>query len=629
MYGEPKVTSRSQTSDAVLEERSDQPGLADSRLAAHQHRLAVAFPRQLPAVGEQGQLDLSPDQRREILGELDGTTQIRRLRHPADSGGPLRASQPYRRQLFEGEESTDQALRGGADLHLSGLCPVLDLRGHFEGFAEDHPLGLALRGHHHRQAGVDAGPQREPRAVIHLPAPIEPGHLFDQRQGRVHRSAGVVFQGPRITEVDLQTVIEARAEMPGVRLDRLLCEGQELLRHVGEGFGVQGLGSRVGVDQVAAQHGDPAPLVAPERLAPARLAGWPLGLGLGHNRLRALRLEPRGDLAPGRSDHPALGQGPGDPLQLQADRPGGVRTRRRLFLQQVIDQIGEIGGNPWIVFADRRLHMAADPDRRLHRRGPEEWRTPGEHFVEQGAEGEEVGAMVHRLAEGLLGRHGAGGTQQGSLDRDGRVAVGHQVFGQAEVEDLGAAVLDQHHVLGLQVPVHDALGMGHGEATAHIPARLDRPQDIQGTLAENGGEILPLHQLHDDPVGPMGGQDIVDLDDGGMVQPGGGAGLAAKSFASPLLLSAAADLFQRNETIESFVIGTIHTTHSSHAEEGIDSVRANALRQLLSCCLHGRQSSQQAALRQAGGPPSRVVSKVFLPTGRYGCLLPHSELCRG
>ena len=102
-----------------------------------------------------------------------------------------------------------------------------------------------------------------------------------------------------------------------------------------------------------------------------------------------------------------------------------------------------------------------------------EWPLTGHGLVEQATEGEDVRSMVDPLALHLFGRHIADGPHDRSF---GRLLPGHgrnlstTLFGQglgqlgeAEIQHLGIAVAGDHDVVGLEIAVDDALGVGLGE----------------------------------------------------------------------------------------------------------------------------------------------------------------------
>ena len=90
----------------------------------------------------------------------------------------------------------------------------------------------------------------------------------------------------------------------------------------------------------------------------------------------------------------------------------------------------------------------------------------GEHFVEDGAKGEHIGAMVRWLPTHLLGRHVTSGTHHaawiGSVVLSEGAIVCRDVaglgqLGQAEVEDLHSSIPNEEKVLRLQVTMNNSL----------------------------------------------------------------------------------------------------------------------------------------------------------------------------
>ncbi len=121
----------------------------------------------------------------------------------------------------------------------------------------------------------------------------------------------------------------------------------------------------------------------------------------------------------------------------------------------------------------------------------ERWRAR-EHLVEDHAQCEEVGTRVAVLSSRLFGRHVPHGAHddacRGLEDARGACvawAGGDATqLGKAEVEHLHVAVVAQHDVLGLQVPVHDAGGMGCTQCLRHLRGDLEGLPDVHAAAAQ-------------------------------------------------------------------------------------------------------------------------------------------------
>ena len=100
--------------------------------------------------------------------------------------------------------------------------------------------------------------------------------------------------------------------------------------------------------------------------------------------------------------------------------------------------------------------------------------APGEHFVQNHAEAENIGAMIGRAAADLFGRHVADGSHDdagiGFSDGLGRIGVALWGFdfGEAEIENLGAAVARHHDVVGLQIAMDNAGGVSGSKSVGDL-----------------------------------------------------------------------------------------------------------------------------------------------------------------
>ncbi len=158
------------------------------------------------------------------------------------------------------------------------------------------------------------------------------------------------------------------------------------------------------------------------------------------------------------------------------------------------------------------------------------------HFVDDGAEREDVRAVVGLCAADLLRRH----VPRCSNDDSGLAGIGEclvrsrlsfcDLSRQAEVEDLDEAVLGEEQVLGLQVPV-DHAPLVRGEQTPRAISRGDlggasgRDRAVVEPLAQR----LAVEQLHDCEGDAIGGSEIVDREDVGVGKGRNGSGLALEA----------------------------------------------------------------------------------------------------
>ena len=98
--------------------------------------------------------------------------------------------------------------------------------------------------------------------------------------------------------------------------------------------------------------------------------------------------------------------------------------------------------------------------------------------------------------------------------------------GDAEVHDLDLAVAPDEHVPGLDVAMDDAACVGGREGSCDggpDPGHLSRRQGA--AASDDGGEVFPVDQLHDDVRAGRVLAVVVDRDDIGMRQRCGRLGL--------------------------------------------------------------------------------------------------------
>ena len=219
--------------------------------------------------------------------------------------------------------------------------------------------------------------------------------------------------------------------------------------------------------------------------------------------------------------------------------------------------------------------LVGDGDRGV----PGERGPAGEQFVQQAPGRVQVAARVHPLAAGLLGRQVLRGPDHlGGLGHGGLgVADG---AGDAEVHHLDLGRPGQHHVAGLDVPVHDPVPVAVVQRPQHPVGDLQRPLGEQApVVAEQFAQGPAVHVLHHDvrdvrrPGHVLAG--VVDGDDGRVVQRGRGLGLPPEpGLEGRVPGQVLAERLHRDDPVEADVPGPVHLGHAAPADDAVEFVAA-------------------------------------------------------
>ena len=145
-----------------------------------------------------------------------------------------------------------------------------------------------------------------------------------------------------------------------------------------------------------------------------------------------------------------------------------------------------------------------------------ERRLSGQHLVEHGPKGPDVGPRVLRFTLARLRAEVENGADDGSRTREPR--AGRQVR-DAEIGQAGRPVCGQEHVRGLEVAVDDPQAVGAGQGIGHVEGDLDRTCDRQRPLSLQQVQQRPAwNELYHQVVPALLLHSIYHLDDVGMVQ---------------------------------------------------------------------------------------------------------------
>ena len=150
----------------------------------------------------------------------------------------------------------------------------------------------------------------------------------------------------------------------------------------------------------------------------------------------------------------------------------------------------------------------------------------GEHFVEEDAEREDVGASIDGLSRRLLGRHIVQRSDDNPLFGlcGGRTLTAHREsthgLGQTEVQHPHPTVVAQHHVVGLQVTVRYAFLMRRSDSVSERYRDVEEFVQRESVLGQKLCQGLAANELHRDEVNAVGFFDGEHLDDVRVIECG-------------------------------------------------------------------------------------------------------------
>ena len=206
-------------------------------------------------------------------------------------------------------------------------------------------------------------------------------------------------------------------------------------------------------------------------------------------RQRPVRLHRRGQLE-------SEGEGLGEALAVG-------EAVARVDLHGAVDGLDHHLRTARKVDVERRVDPARGVVEHLELVGPVEGARAGEQLVQNGAQGEDVGAQVDRGGvRDLLGGHVPGGAHGGPGDGLARPGPLAGDLGDSEVRDLGdhaVTLRGQQDVVRLEVPMQHPGGVSGAHSLQHLLEEIERIlQGHSAALVQTVRQAESLDVLHDE-----------------------------------------------------------------------------------------------------------------------------------
>ena len=278
----------------------------------------------------------------------------------------------------------------------------------------------------------------------------------------------------------------------------------------------------------------------------------------------------------------------------------------------------------------RRQRLALeDIEERVDRGAATERRRSAEGFVEHGPQAVDVGAGVNlpHPAGGLLGRHRGGCAEDGA----GHRGVAVVAAGEAEVGEVRGARGVEEDVRRFDVAVEDAAGVEVMDGSGDLDDEVNRLGHRQRPVAEAGGEVVAIDEIHGAPQLPVSVAGVVDRHDSRMADAGGQSRLGEKPAA---LFAARADAtgeeLHRHVAPETDMPGPVDDPHPAAAELGEQLIRPEDARQRggwLGLTFAGDRGRQPIEAAKAGRPrPEGGMGRKELGLGGLVSLLERRQI---
>ena len=294
--------------------------------------------------------------------------------------------------------------------------------------------------------------------------------------------------------------------------------------------------------------------------------------------------------------------------QILGEAAGGGIAECGIFLHALRDDARELGIDP----GERRRFGVCDVVQHVDHVRRVEGAAAGGGFVEDAAEGENVGARVGLLAADLFGRHVRRGSGYDSGVGEERLGqrVGLRLrtleqFREAEVDDLRVAVAVDHDVLGLEIAVDDPALVRLRDRFRDLRQRLEQLRQTRAVV-DARAQRRAVDELHRDVRNSLVVNlrliDRVDVDDVRMIERRSRARLLAKALqAVGIDGEAPRQDLDRDAAVQPLVDGGVHRAHPARADllgnRVVSQPRAG-----------GNHPAQIRAIsRSSGGSTSRVT----------------------
>ena len=188
----------------------------------------------------------------------------------------------------------------------------------------------------------------------------------------------------------------------------------------------------------------------------------------------------------------------------------------------------------------------------------------GEHFIHHNAQRIEVRPGIHLGALGLLRRD--------IVDRAQRLP-GQGILGgiqpcNTKIGYLDAAVLENHNVVGLDIPVDNAPAVGVLQRLGDLGCKMQRlPPGKRPTLLHILLQRQSVDELHNDVVNIVGVIDVINRHNIGVREHGNGLGLRIKPSAEVLVpAKLLLEDFHRHIAVEPMASGPVDHGHAASAD---------------------------------------------------------------